>query len=226
MATRRLRAFLRAGRELLDPAWGEGLRTELRWLGGELGPSRDLDVMIAHLRDEAEALGDDAQSGRALVALLERDREGLGNAVRDALSSDRYFAILDRLEQPPPLIEADVTLKQIQSGEHARLAKAMAKLDQTAPDEKLHRARIKAKRARYAAELRGDDAYVKEAKRLQDVLGEHQDAVVAQEQLRALAAREPSAAMAAGRLIERERARAEARRRAWPAAWKRVGDAA
>ena len=45
VATRRLRAFLRAGRELLDPAWAETLRTELRWLGGELGPSRDLDVL-------------------------------------------------------------------------------------------------------------------------------------------------------------------------------------
>ena len=70
VATRRLRAFLRAGRELLDPSWGEALRTELRWLGGELGPSRDLDVLISHLRDEVEALGEDAQSGRALVALL------------------------------------------------------------------------------------------------------------------------------------------------------------
>ena len=63
---------------------------------------------------------------------------------------------------------------------------------------------------------------MKAAKRLQDVLGEHQDAVVAQERLRALAAREPAAAMAAGRLIERERARADRAPRAWPAAWKRV----
>ena len=54
VATRRLRAFLRAGQELLDPAWGESLRTELRWLGGELGPSRDLDVLIANLREEVE----------------------------------------------------------------------------------------------------------------------------------------------------------------------------
>ena len=54
VATRRLRAFLRAGRELLDPDWGESLRTELRWLGGELGPSRDLDVLIANLREEVE----------------------------------------------------------------------------------------------------------------------------------------------------------------------------
>ena len=226
VATRRLRAFLRAGRELLDPDWGETLQAELRWLGGELGPSRDLDVLIANLREGVETLGDDADGGRALVALLEQDREGLGTQVRDALSSDRYYTILDRLEQPAPLRETAVTLQEIQAAEHARLAKAMAKLDRATPDEELHRARIKAKRARYAAELHGDDAYVKAAKRLQDVLGEHQDAVVAQERLRALAAREATGVMAAGRLIERERARAEARRRAWPAAWKRLAAAA
>ena len=47
--------------------------------------------------------------------------------------------------------------------------------------------RIHVKRARYAAELSGADAYVKAAKALQDVLGEHQDAVVAAERLRQLA---------------------------------------
>ena len=69
---------------------------------------------------------------------------------------------------------------------------------------------------------------MKAAKRLQDVLGEHQDAVVAQERLRALAAREPAtAAMAAGRLIERERvARPKRGAASGRAAWKRVAAAA
>ena len=50
VATRRLRAFLRTGRPLLDADWAEALRLELRWLGGVLGPVRDLDVLIGHLR--------------------------------------------------------------------------------------------------------------------------------------------------------------------------------
>ena len=56
VATRRLRAFLRAGRPLLDVDWAESLRLELRWLGGVLGPVRDLDVLVDHLRDDAHAL--------------------------------------------------------------------------------------------------------------------------------------------------------------------------
>ena len=46
---------------------------------------------------------------------------------------------------------------------------------------------------------------VERAKRLQDVVGEHQDAVVAEERLRALS--EPATALLVGRLIERQRAR-------------------
>ena len=50
VATRRLRAFLRAGRDLLDPVWAEPLREELRWLGGVLGRVRDLDVLVGSER--------------------------------------------------------------------------------------------------------------------------------------------------------------------------------
>ena len=86
--------------------------------------------------------------------------------------------------------------------------------------------RIKVKRARYAAELADRQAYVKAAKSLQDVLGEHQDAVVAGERLRALVARLPDTALAAGRLLEREWARALESRDEWEAAWKRLAKTA
>ena len=56
VATRRLRAFLRAGRDLLDPEASEPLRAELRWLGSALGPVRDLDVLIEHLAAEVRSL--------------------------------------------------------------------------------------------------------------------------------------------------------------------------
>jgi hypothetical protein len=49
---------------------------------------------------------------------------------------------------------------------------------------------------------------------LQDVIGEHQDAVVAEAKLRGIA--RARTAVAAGRLIERERERRLARRRAYP----------
>ena len=53
VAVRRLRAFLKTAEDALEPAWRDDLRTRLKWLGGELGPVRDLDVLTDRLRDEA-----------------------------------------------------------------------------------------------------------------------------------------------------------------------------
>ena len=59
---------------------------------------------------------------------------------------------------------------------------------------------------------------------LQDVLGEHQDAIVAEGRLRELLATSPGsgAAFAAGRLVERERTRRTAARAALPKAWRKL----
>ncbi len=226
VATRRLRAFLRAGHELLDPAWAEPLREELKWLGGQLGPVRDLDVLIQHLTAELESLGPDEEAGLELVRALRRERRKARRRLLAALDGERYFGLLDALDRPAVTIAEAPTVEEIQAGEHRRLRKAVGRLSTESAADELHAVRIKAKRARYAAELAGDTAYVKAAKILQDVLGEHQDAVVAAERLRVLAARMPDAALAAGRLVERERERAERGRREWRTAWKRLAKAA
>jgi CHAD domain-containing protein len=223
VATRRLRAFLRAGRELLEPQWSEPLREELRWLGGALGPVRDLDVLLQRLTREVEQLEQELPAGRSLLRALERQRRAARRRLLLALGDARYFALLDALEQPVQTVADRPTLEELHAREHRKLRKAMAALGPDSPDEELHAGRIKVKRARYAAELAGGRAdYVKAAKALQDVLGEHQDAVVAQERLRALAERLPGAAVAAGRLLEREAERAAQTRAAWPDAWKRL----
>ncbi len=94
-------------------------------------------------------------------------------------------------------------------------------------DDQLHRIRIETKRARYAAELgepvlgKAGARFVRRAKNLQDVIGEHQDACVAEARIRELAVRDGSrTALAAGRLVERQRIRKQAARRAFPGAWR------
>jgi CHAD domain-containing protein len=65
------------------------------------------------------------------------------------------------------------------------------------------------------------------AKDLQDVLGAHQDAVVAEERLRALAeGAEPAVAIAAGRLVEQETRRRADARSEFPGALKALAGAA
>jgi CHAD domain-containing protein len=113
--------------------------------------------------------------------------------------------------------------------EFKRLRKEMDGLGDDHTDEELHQARILAKRSRYAAEAAGSSSvFVKRAKKLQDVIGEHQDAVVAEEQIRRLLKRVRGSgrtAFAAGRLVERQRRRREDARAAWPSAWRKLDKA-
>jgi CHAD domain-containing protein len=230
VATRRARAYLRAARPLLDPEWTRELRDELDWLGSELGGARDLDVLLEHVREEVSALGDEGAELAGLVSALERDHAAARSAAVASLSEKRYFALLHRLQglEPAMAPDADESLGDLWWKEFKRTRKAFDDLGPKSSDEELHAARVKAKRARYAAELaehelgKPGEKFVDAAKDLQDVLGEHQDAAVAEERIAGWAEGEPAAAEAAERLLERERGRREKARKEWPAAWKKL----
>jgi len=230
VATRRLRAFLRASRRFVDEEWANELRAELGWLGGELGGVRDLDVLLEHLREESATLEPaEKKSLRPVLAALGRERGRQRRTLLRGLESDRYLALLDRLETiDPPIVETGITLEAIWRREFRRLRRAIAELGPVPADHALHAVRIHAKRSRYAAELArpalGKRAvgFLEAAKGLQDVLGVHQDAVVAEQVLRERVAVQPAAGVAVGRLIERERQRRVEMRRTYRAAWKQL----
>jgi len=220
VATRRARAVIRATKPLLGETLGP-LADELKWLGGALGAVRDLDVLLEHLRPEVARLGDDREAGAAILAVLEEEREDARDELLADLDSERYTTLLDDFETAiASLPELDVPggVTPIAAGELDRLREASDSLGDDPPDDDLHALRIHAKRARYAAELTGGkkrDAYLDALKRVQDTIGLHQDAVVAEERLRAIAL--PESAIAAGRLIEREHGRRHDAREAYPA---------
>jgi CHAD domain-containing protein len=238
VAVRRARAVLRAARPVLDPEWSEPLRGELKWLGGSLGPRRDLDVLVAHLREQIAELDEpERTSASALVELLEEEREGAQVLAVEALSSERYYRLLDALEaaaRGPRVQRTEVSLQSLASREFKRLQKVAERLGPESTDDELHRARILGKRARYAAELAEPEVgrparrFLARARRFQDVLGAHQDAIVAEARLRGLFAAQAGsgAAFAAGRLVERERARRRKARAELPKAWRALDRAA
>ncbi len=234
VATRRARALLRTARPLLDPAWTESLRGELAWLGGALGAVRDLDVFVQRLHAEVAALDtSDRRAARKLVQAVQTERDAAREALLDALSSERYLGLLRTLAEGierPPLLPVEVEVRELAAKQFDKLRKHMRELGPDPSDELVHRARIKGKRARYAAEFvaagngKATTRFVSRAKRFQDVAGEHQDAVVAEERLRDLAARVNGTmtAFAAGRLAERERERRRAARAELPKAWGKL----
>ena len=126
--------------------------------------------------------------------------------------------------------QSDLSLEAVARREFKKLHRAARKLGPKASADEVHRARILAKRARYAAELAEPVAgkrarrFVKAARKFQDVVGSHQDAVVAANRIRGVVDRTKSmeSAFVAGRLVERTTARRSKARRELPRAWKRL----
>jgi CHAD domain-containing protein len=226
VAVRRMRALLRAGKKLIA-ADMSGLDERLKELGAMLGEVRDLDVLLARLEDEAGELGrGDAREARSLLAALRTERSCSRARLLAGLRSQQYLSLLDDTAEAIADLEpsgAAVTLDDVADRAFVRARKAVHALPAEPADWELHRVRKLGKRARYAAELVGRKEFVRQAKALQDVLGEHQDAVVAAERLRELAAGATSGqAVAAGRLVERELERRAASRATWREAWQRL----
>jgi len=229
VATRRSRALIRAARPLIGDAL-KPLGDELKWLGGALGPVRDLDVLLDHLREQVATLYGDNAGGKKIVASFEKQRDEARATMLEVLSSERYLTLLDRFPADVRAlgdVEAEGTLEDLAGRELRKLKKAYRGLGPSPADDALHELRIYAKRARYAAELASSggrgryERLVDALKEVQDVVGAHQDAVVAEQAIRKV-----SRSIAGGRLIERERARRVQARAELPDAWRGVEAAA
>lgn len=196
VALRRLRSALATYRPFLDREAGETIGRELKWLGTMLAAARDAEVQAARLG----SLGEDIA-----VELARRHQRAHAQAV-EAMDSARHGALLERLDQfssDPPWTPAarspigDVLPQQVRKDWKRlvpRVEAARHSDDEAARAEHLHDVRKAAKRARYAAEplvaLYGSSQrrMVRQTKRIQLVLGEHQDTVAARALLQDLGA--------------------------------------
>ena len=236
VATRRLRSDLRTFRALFDEAWAADLRTELRWLGGVLGRVRDADVLLGRLSARVEELpAMDRVGAETLLDRIRERRERSGAELATALDSNRYAELRGRLlaaAQAPVLTPlgaepAVLVLPALVRRPWKRLRRRVRKLGADPSDAALHEVRIAAKRCRYAAAAVepavGDPAaqFAKALARVQNRLGEHQDAVVAEAWLRGAALDAAShTAFVAGELAAVEHRSALDARSRWRSAWE------
>jgi CHAD domain-containing protein len=238
VAVRRLRSDLRTFSPFVERDWANNLRGELRWLGAELGIVRDLEVMRDRLRDHARMLPPaEGETARRVVRRLDADREGARRDLLEILGEPRYAKLRHALDRGSsrPLYddrareEARPALAPVVRERWQKLRSDVKELGEHPPDEALHAVRIRAKRARYAAEA-VVPAFGKAASRfadgiatVQDALGEHQDAVVAVAWL-AKTAHEctPTEAYAVGMLAQIERDTAAVARDAFPKTWRKA----
>lgn len=231
VATRRLRTTLRTYRPVLDSAWASGLREELRGLTAALGDVRDLDVLSARVARDVQRLPpEDRDAGERVRALL-RDRRAAARATLMRVLDDRdYPNLLDRMVAaaqapacPAPDAPAGPALAPIVARAWTQVAKAQARGDP------LHDLRLRIKRLRYAADAVapafGAPAtdLAAAAARSQDVLGVHQDAVIAVEAYRSLLPQvDTEMAHALGQLTAAALRRQRRAARRWAQEWPRL----
>ncbi len=202
VACRRMRSTLRTFEQCFDADQAHQLEGELRWYAGVLGEVRDLEVLririaaaIADLPEEL-IVGPVAEHvDKQLSAELATRRA----QVLEVMAGERYAAVLAeaiRWREDPPFTAAAgrpaSTLQDAVDRMEKRLARRLEQA--TAPgglDTDLHRARKAGKQVRYAAEAATGNPKVDQAREaavLQELLGEFQDSIVAEELLRRLAA--------------------------------------
>lgn len=227
---------------MLQTARTEPLRNELKWLGELLGAARDADVLQSLLTSKLSALPPVCRDAAApLEKEVGRQRATRLATLRRELDSSRYLAVLDELvavvDEPPvkqshrdPTRTDAAQVKRLANKQWKRLRKTMDRLPSEPSDPELHEVRKRAKQARYAFEatapIIGKRArrLAKRLSKLQDNLGEHQDAVVASEWLHdaALSVDDASSAYAADRLAQAFDADCRDLRRTWTKKWKRA----
>ena len=261
VAARRLRSGLKVFAPLVDREWATSLAEELAWVAGELGQLRDREVLEERLLRDLAAIPSarpgyedqgvpgldvtDARDVAAAISVVRRafeDEEIQAAASVDAaLNSSRYLALLDSLVDAvhsPRLNELAVepcsrVLPGLVADSWRKLARAVKRLDPQGPDEPWHAVRIRAKRARYAAEAvsgifgKPARALAEDLENVTELLGDHQDSVIAARTVRRLAAGRRvtgTTGFVLGLLHELEREHARADRFAFAAVWADISD--
>jgi CHAD domain-containing protein len=246
VATRRLRSALATFRPLFDREVTDPLREELKWLGGVLGEARDAEVMHEHLTGDLETLPSELVLGTVAKRLEDDLRTTYTQAFADVLvelDGERYLTLLDRLVvllADPPLSKvatkkAEKVLEKRVQHTLRRVQRAAVEADE-APDAeqrdlRMHEVRKAAKRARYAGES-VSSVFGKRARKfaagmesIQEILGAHQDSIVAQRVLLDLGARahlDGDNAFTYGVLVGLQRCSADATAADYAEVWARV----
>ncbi|MHB1554535.1 MAG: CYTH and CHAD domain-containing protein, partial [Acidimicrobiales bacterium] len=219
VATRRLRAAMDLFSSAL-PSRASAVREELRWIAGELGAVRDLDVQLDELTkmgrwsDEWAGTGTGTGTGTGLAhlhALLTAERDRARESLLDALDSSRWerltAALLALARQGPSgrvpgaRVPAAIAVPPLLDRHHHAMLAAAKRARRTGTAHDFHRVRIRGKRLRYSLEftspLYGQPAlhFAKRLTQLQDALGRMQDAEVASSRLLSLATAPPGATL-------------------------------
>ncbi len=203
VAVRRLRSAISSLKKTLPQEDVQWVTDELRWIGGALGPARNLDVFAAELVPAARTGLPDEPGWDDLAATLDRLRVAAYDQIRDAILSPRYIASMLRLlrwfeasgwrghsasDEPDAMISPIGEIALGVLDRRRRKVRHRGKRFGSLASRERHKLRIAVKKLRYNVELFGRlfdkdglERFVARLKRLQSDLGYANDVRVAHE---------------------------------------------
>lgn len=195
VAVRRSRSLLTQVPHVMPKKLLQGFKTGLAWIGTETTPQRDLDIMLFNFDDYRALLSPQQRDDLDPVykALKSRRQEACLRSQR-LLQSTRYQRLKTQIEKylaaPLPVKTTLGNAKRpiIETANeriwkcYKRVLKQGSAITETSPTDDLHTLRKSCKKLRYLIEFFSSlypTAKIKRLvvmlKRLQDMLGEHQD---------------------------------------------------
>jgi triphosphatase len=236
---RRLRAAISLFRDLLRGPQTTAAKVELKWLAAELGPARELGVLVDRIAALTRRLPAHSDGMPSLREELVDKREAALTRAQNAVQSQRFRGLTldiaawletgewmaprddlvrERGGLPIAVSAADQLSRRWRKVR--KNGKALGRLD----PRRRHKLRIQTKKLRYAVEFFGGmftskqavkrrERFLEALERLQDGLGDLNDIAVHEERIAAIGTRRRQSsakrAFAAGVLTGREHARVE-----------------
>jgi len=197
VSVRRTRSLLSLMKKQLPAEETKRFQAEFKWLGSVTGPVRDLDVYLLKEQEYRDLLPEELQDGLAFFfAELARRRKRELKKLRVHLRSSRFGELLRNweilLHELPNLTDYPEGQRQCRTVTGLIIKKRLERIlrdgrsiTPSTPDKKLHELRIEGKKFRYLLEFfrtlfdrEAVDAYLKQMKKLQNVLGDFNDLTV------------------------------------------------
>jgi triphosphatase len=243
VATRRLRAALSMFADVLPVRFAR-LRDELGWVADALGEVRDLDVQLERTDEwTRQSAPEDGAALAPIRQLLEEQRAASRLrlvAVLDAVRYERLVSAFVAALQHGPLRTSPLSHRPVLaaapdliSKRYRSVRKAGRRITGDSSPKDYHKVRIRSKRLRYALEFLSEvypqqiAPLVKRLVSVQDLLGLHQDADVAVQQLRSMVSERgeslaPATVFAMGIVARRYGEQQEALRARFPKVYGRL----
>jgi triphosphatase len=168
IALRRLRAAISLFKDVVTDDRVEAIKTELKWIGSELAPARDLDSFVIEALRPLHKQQADQPGLESIARLFARERIKSHKRAREAVESQRFRALVidtaEWIEAGPwntsedsvwvarRVMPIDILAASELSQRSKKVRKRGAKIDELDADG-LHQLRIQIKKTRYATEF-------------------------------------------------------------------------